>query len=286
MHGYHDAPELRHGANRAVGATSALKGADPLLVPTIARFNVAPVKSIGLHHPEELRLERHGAAGDRCFYLIGATGELFTGAKHGPLVRIRSEVDEDARRLTLRFPDGAVVEGSTDARGDAVTTDFWGRRVSGAEVPGPWSRAISDYAGAEVRLVRPDRPGDARDSLPVSLLSRASAAELAERSGDDAPRDSRRFRMLVELDGCSPYEEDTWDGRRLRLGEALVKVMGPIPRCLVTTQDPGSGVKDFETLRAIARIRGRGAAGTLDFGVYGTVLEPGRARVGDPVALD
>jgi len=136
-----------------------------------------------------------------------------------------------------------------------------------------------------VRLVRPDRPGDARDELPVSLLSTASADELAERSSSDAPRDSRRFRMLVELNGCEPHEEDTWNGHRLRIGEALVKVMGPIPRCVVTTQGPETGVKDFDTLRAIARHRGRGADGTLDFGVYGTILEPGVARVGDEAVL-
>ncbi|MFL5767939.1 MAG: hypothetical protein ACJ758_08870 [Actinomycetota bacterium] len=41
-------------------------------MPTIARFSIAPVKSTALHHPEEIRLERHGAVGDRSFYLIDA----------------------------------------------------------------------------------------------------------------------------------------------------------------------------------------------------------------------
>ena len=90
---------------------------------------------------------------------------------------------------------------------------------------------------------------------------------------------------LVELGGCEPYEEDTWEGRRLQLGTAVVKVLGPIPRCVVTTQKPEKGDKDFATLTAIARHRGRGRNGTLDFGVYGTVLEPGVARVGAPAEL-
>jgi uncharacterized protein YcbX len=254
-------------------------------MPTIARFSIAPVKSMALAHPEEIRLERHGAVGDRCFYLIDAEGALFGGSKLGRLVRIRAAVDEREKRLRLEFPSGAVVEGSTDARGEAVTTDFWGRRTAGCVVPGPWTEALSDYAGQPLRVVRPDRPGDARDELPVSLLSLASAEKLAADSGNDRPKDSRRFRMLVELDGCAPYEEDSWDGRHLRLGEALVKVMGPIPRCVVTTQAPETGEKDFPTLAAIAEHRGRGRNGTLDFGVYGTVLEPGLARVGEPADL-
>jgi uncharacterized protein YcbX len=254
-------------------------------MPTIARFSIAPVKSTALHHPREIRLERYGAVGDRSFYLIDADGGLFGGGKLGRLVKIRADVDELAKRLRLEFPDGTVVEGSTDARADAVTTDFWGRRTSGAVVPGPWAEALSEYAGRPLRLVRPDRPGDARDELPVSLLSLASAEKLAADAGSDRARDSRRFRMLVELGDCEPYEEDTWEGRRLRLGDAVVKVMGPIPRCVVTTQGPETGEKDFPTLSAIARHRGRGRNGTLDFGVYGTILEPGVARVGEPAEL-
>jgi uncharacterized protein len=255
-------------------------------MPTVSRFSIAPVKALGLQHPERITIERYGARGDRCFYLIDREGQLFTGSRHGPLVRIRAEHDEAAHRLILTFPDGSVVDGSTDARGEPVTTDFWGRRVSGSLVPGPWSEAISVYAGKELLLARPGQPGDARDEWPVSLLSRASADALAERTSDDAPRDSRRFRMLIELEGCEAHEEDTWDGRRLRVGSALLKVMGPIPRCVVTTQDPDTGVKDFDTLRAIATHRGRGGNGTLDFGAYGTVLEPGAARVGDRATLD
>ncbi|MDP9241546.1 MAG: MOSC domain-containing protein [Actinomycetota bacterium] len=255
-------------------------------MPTVSRFSIAPVKALGLQHPEELAIERYGARGDRAFYLIDREGRLFTGSKHGPLVRIRVDHDESAHRLTLTFPDGSEVDGFTEAMGEPVMTDFWGRRVSGSLVPGPWGEAISVYIGKEVLLARPGRPGDAQDEWPVSLLSRASADELAEQASDGAPRDSRRFRMLIELDGCEPHEEDTWDGRRLRVGGALLKVMGPIPRCVVTTQDPDTGIKDFDTLRAIANHRGRGASGTLDFGVYGTVLEPGSARVGDAASLD
>src|SRR3954462_1280727 len=99
-------------------------------MPTIARFSIAPVKSMALTHPEAIRLEQHGAVGDRCFYLIDADGALFGGGKLGRLVRTRADVDERHKRLRLEFPDGAVVEASTDARGDAVTTDFWGRRTS------------------------------------------------------------------------------------------------------------------------------------------------------------
>jgi uncharacterized protein YcbX len=90
--------------------------------------------------------------------------------------------------------------------------------------------------------------------------------------------------MQFELDGCEPFEEDTWEGRLLRFGGvdgAVIRMGGQIPRCAVTTYDPDSGERDFGTLHAIKRLRGSNADGKLPFGVYAEVVEPGTVRVGD-----
>ena len=89
--------------------------------------------------------------------------------------------------------------------------------------------------------------------------------------------------MLLDLDGCAEHEEDTWDGRRLRVGEAVLRVGGPVPRCAATTRHPESGVRDLDTLRLIKGYRGVRDGEAIDFGVYALVEEPGRVRVGDPV---
>jgi uncharacterized protein YcbX len=52
---------------------------------------------------------------------------------------------------------------------------------------------------------------------------------------------------------------------------------------VVTTLDPATGRRDFPTLRVIRDYRGVNAENELEFGVYAEVLEPGEARVGDPV---
>jgi hypothetical protein len=92
--------------------------------------------------------------------------------------------------------------------------------------------------------------------------------------------------MTIELEGVDePHEEDTWRSRSIRLGEALLEVGDPVPRCVVTTLDPATGVKDFPTLRVIRGYRTPSAKGNVHFGVYADVLEPGDVRVGDPVRL-
>ncbi|MBI2238551.1 MAG: MOSC domain-containing protein [Actinobacteria bacterium] len=250
---------------------------------TVARLNVTPVKSTALHQPDEIRLEPYGAAGNREFFFVDEDGRMFTGSKHGSLVRIRAEHDPDRERITLRFPDGIVVEGDSDGRGEALLVDFYGRAVPSHVVEGPWGDALSRFAGRDVRLVRADRPGDGIDVHPVTLVSTASVEELSRHGDRDGPVDPRRFRMLVEVDGCTPHEEDTWEGRRVRLGDAVVLVGDPVPRCVVTTQDPDTGRRDFPTLRVIKEYRGTTEDQELVFGVYGEVVEPGIIRVGDPV---
>ena len=51
----------------------------------------------------------------------------------------------------------------------------------------------------------------------------------------------------------------------------------------MTTRDPDTGETDLDTLRLIKGYRGVSARQTIDFGVYGEIVEPGTVRVGDTV---
>ena len=158
--------------------------------------------------------------------------------------------------------------------------------MRGRVVEGPWSDAVSRYAGRPLRLVRADDPGAGvdRDRGTVTMVSEASLAELARHAGRDAV-DGRRFRMLIDLAGCEPHEEDSWVGGTVRVGEAVVRLHEQVARCAITTQNPETGVPDFDSLREIKRYRGTRASDgkNIDFGVFGEVEQPGRVRVGDPV---
>ena len=243
-------------------------------MPTVARINVTPVKGLGLLHPDEVELTERGVESNRRYYLIQGW-RLYNGKDHGQLVRIAPEAQNGT--LTLRFPDGRQVSGEVEL-GEAVTTNFWGRAVTGRLVLGPWSDAISDYAAESVHLVRTDEPGAGCDVHVGTVVSRASCERLGAALGAEV--DGRRFRMLFELDGTVAHEEDTWE--RVRIGEAIVRMAGPVPRCAVTTQDPDTGVRTLDTLAGIKSYRGL-RDGKLDFGVYFDVVEPGRVRVGDAV---
>lgn len=253
-------------------------------MPSVTRLSITPVKSMHLWHPDEVRLERFGVLENRRFYVAEPGGTLFNNSKHGPLMRIRAEYDPASERLALHFPDGRVVAGDATAVDGEVDTNFFGRWASGHILP-EYSDALSDYVGRPVVLARTENPGDASDSAPVSLYSRASADELDRRSRLDQPHDRRRWRMLVEVDGVVPHEEDTWLGSAVAVGSAVIRVLRPVARCVITTKDPDTGIKDFDTIAAITAYRGLREGKKADFGVYADVQTPGTVRVGDPVEV-
>jgi uncharacterized protein len=248
----------------------------------VARLNIAPVKGTRLVHPERVTIEPYGVLENRRFHFVTAKDRLFSGARHGPLVAIESRYDSDREWLELRFPEGSAAAGPADVLGEPVTTVMWGRDVPGHELEGPWAEAVSTRVGEPVRLVRSDRPGDAVDSHAVSMVSTASVEELSRRANSNGIVDSRRFRMLIEIGGLEPHEEDQWIGGAVQVGEATVRVVRPDPRCVVTEQDPETGVRDFDTRKAILAYRPN-LDRDANFGVYADVLEAGTVRVGDGV---
>ena len=201
-------------------------------------------------------------------------------------MRVVSEADRDGRVLALRFPDGTVVAGEVEP-GEPVETGFFGRPVQGHLVDGPWSQALSDFAGARLRLIRADEPGAGSDRGArgtVSLVSAASLERLAAEAGVDAV-DGRRFRMLFTIDGVAAHEEDGWVGRDVAVGDAVLRPNGLVGRCAVTTQDPDTGVPTLDTLHLLRAYRGDVPTDEpLPFGVWGEVVRPGRVAVGDSVA--
>ncbi|HEY6567832.1 MAG TPA: MOSC N-terminal beta barrel domain-containing protein [Actinomycetota bacterium] len=255
-------------------------------MPTLERINVTPVKGMALHHPDRVEITSAGIPGDRRFYLVGASGKMVSGSTFGSLVRIVADHDPQTEELSMRFPDGTVVAGRADHLGEAEVTDFFRRPVAAHAVDGPWSEAVSEYLGTAVRLLRTDHDGEAVDVLPLTVISTASVRDLAERGHHDGSLDSRRFRINLELDGCGPYDEDSWDGETVGIGEVRLRIEGAIPRCLVTNQSPDTGTKDWNTLTQIAKYRPRiKGDGGLPFGMYGTVVQPGVAHLGDTVQV-
>jgi uncharacterized protein YcbX len=252
-------------------------------MPTVALFSIAPVRSLGLQHPTQIDVTEVGVVEDRRFFLSDDQNRLVDRIVVGRLVQVEAKTDPGATRLWMRFPDGTVIDDEVRL-GEAVETPIHGRTGIGRVVLGPWGDALEAIAERPIRVIRCDQPGGTRRGNPTSIVSDGSLRELARQAGVDDV-DGRRFRMLINLEGAEPHEEDTWVGRRIGIGDAVLQVSKPDARCAITTQDPDTGMRDLDTLRTIIGYRGLREGKHADFGVLADVVRPGRIRLGDAVTL-
>jgi uncharacterized protein YcbX len=257
--------------------------------PTIAWISIAPVKAMAMQSLTEAEITTAGIPGDRRFAVLDAEGRLVNGKRIGPLATIRPEISPDGGRLALVFPDGTRTEAPVERDGQ-VEGRFFGRPRAAHRLRGPFDDALSAWARSPIRLVELDRPGDGVDraelGAAISLADVAALAELAYAGGLDEPLDARRFRMTLGITSVRAWAEDAWLERDVVVGDAVVRPAGNVGRCAVTTHDPDTGRADVDTLGLLARIRGDLATSEpLAFGVWATVVQPGRVRLGDRVEV-
>jgi uncharacterized protein YcbX len=280
------------------------------LIGTVRELWRYPVKSMGGEQLRVCDVGPDGVPGDRGWALRDEDAGEIRGAKKMPaLLGCRasylSEPSGDSLPpAEIVFPDGTTaVTGEPElAKRLAALT---GRRVTvwprqsadkrdfhrrGAPDNPDFEQELRDIFG---RL--PDEPlpdinmfpaeileftsplGTFFDVAPLHVLSTASLAALAHPQAD-----RRRFRpnVLVETAaGIDGFVDAGWIGRDLLVGDAVLHVDLPTPRCSMVGRAQPDLPADPSVLRSVVR------DAKQNFGVYVSVTRPGRVAVGDRVML-
>jgi uncharacterized protein YcbX len=124
------------------------------------------------------------------------------------------------------------------------------------------------------------RGGPFFDAFPILLVTRSSIGSAAAAT-PESEVDVRRFRpnLLVDTEEPGSFPEQAWIGRRIRIGDAVLKIQSTCVRCVMTTHGFAGLPKDPRIMRTLVKE----AEGNL--GVYATIEEPGFVRAGDSVTL-
>jgi hypothetical protein len=255
----------------------------PTMPVRVSAIHATPIKSLRLESLAEAELTETGVADDRRFLLVDANDRIITQREVGALATIGAHYDGRANRLVVTLPGGELVAGEPEYR-ERYATSFYGLRMAGRLVDGPWAEAVSGVAGRDLRLIWIDEgPSLGKDQVAVSLLGEESVAAFRRHCGLPDVSEPRRFRPTLLLRGGDPHEEDSWVGKRVQAGNAVLRVDRLDPRCSLTTRNPQTGERDMDTLRLLASYRPPGEDKQIYFGVYADVEAPGTVRLGDPV---
>lgn len=233
---------------------------DVTTVGRIAALWRYPVKSMAGEELDGVEVSWHGLEGDRRWAFI-RDGQVRSGF---PWLTIRQRPELAHYRPRYAEPD----------RPDASQTLV--RTPSGGELDAA-DPALAAELGPGVRVIKQER--GTFDTLPLSLLTTQTLADVGRLVGTDLAVERFRPNLVVEGAGRG-FAEDAWVGQVLRVGGLRMRLDMRIQRCAVITVDPVTLRRDPAILRAVTREHDACVA------VCGSIVEPGRIEVGDPVELE
>ena len=204
----------------------------------LSHIAVHPVKAL-----DPVTLERVGITdiggldNDRACAIVTGDGEYLNGKRTDAVHRIRADIDIEQRQLLLDAGGSAPAASEFHLDRDRTAIESW----------------LSAFFDEPVTL-ETDRGGSLTDGVIYgdedqtgpTLVSAATLRELSSWYDDIEPDEMRlRLRPNLVVAGVPPFWEDRLvadGGRALRIGGVRLEVTHPVPRCVVPTRDPHTGV--------------------------------------------
>jgi hypothetical protein len=199
------------------------------------------------------------------------------------LARVALKFDDVNRRLSITFPDGRRVEHGLDSEGRAALCQAVAHYMIGL----PESPLKGHPEKLPLTLVGDLAAQRFHDTAAgrTTLYSAESLDAVADALGA-AQVDGRRFRANVVIDGCDPWEELTWVGKRVRVGVGgrglEFDVVKTVTRCIATHANPVTGERDHDVMNTLTRSFRQEAP---TFAVSLLALGPGEVHLGDQVTV-
>ena len=186
------------------------------------------------------------------------------GSKAPGLMAIESYFDETTNRLTLSHPDKKQITFCPDTESDILID---------------WTKdLIPDGRSGSVKLIRAKVAAMTdTEYQSITICSSSSHSSLASEMGLDLSK--KRWRGNLWIDELEPWEEMTWIGKIVQIGSVQFDVIENVQRCMATTANPETGVRDADTLGALK------AHGHQNFSVYAIDKNNGDLRLGDKLRV-
>jgi len=252
-------------------------------------------------------VDQRGVVGDRAYALIDDETRKVVSVKRPKRWGRMFELAAVTRDGTVQvcFPDGTSTAIGDTALAGRLSA-FLERAVSVASTPPPastfdevWMRELKN----DIDPFVPSRVEDGEEMIDngqfmavngnffnfgaIHIVTTSSTGRLSELA-PGRRFDPYRFRpnLVVQTEG-EGFVENDWSGKTMSIGDVRLRVLMPVPRCVMTTLSQGGVPADREVLRTIAQ-HNTLDIGTATFpclGVYADVSSQGRICVGDPVTV-
>jgi len=261
-------------------------------MPHVAALYRYPVKSFTPEACDVLTVLDEGRiAGDRVLGLRFANSGVaddvwskkhqFVALVNTPgLARLTLRFDEKRLRLQISLENAVLVDEALDENGRqriAATIENYVLRQDENPLSAHPDRLPLRLVGDGVTSRYQDN-----EAGQITLHSRESLAAIAA-AVSKPDLSELRFRSNIAIEGLAAWEEQSWVGRKIRIGEVTFEVVTPKGRCLATHANPDTGERDLPILETLVRAFNQEKP-TFAIGMV-TSGPGGRIHVGDKVGL-
>ena len=261
----------------------------------IENIYIYPIKSCKGIPLTRAEAQARGLACDRRWMLVNEEGLFLTQRKYPKMALISVAVNQETEELKVEAPghETMVIDDQRDRLEETITASIWKDNTPAYLFQPSVNEWFSKVLGQPVRLVKQSdalRQVDTdyselgqdvsfADGFPYLLTNTSSLEDLNKRL--ENPVSMSRFRPNLVLTHPQAFIEDTW--KSLTVGDVGFAVKKPCARCVLTTVDPKTGLRDEkrEPLNTLAGFRTQ--AGGVMFGQNLVVSQPGWIAVGDKV---
>ena len=239
----------------------------------ISGLTIYPVKSLQGIELESAELTPHGLANDRRFMVVRANGRFVTQRDLSRLALVQTSLDEDGVVLSMDG-HGCVTVPFLAAGGERIDTKVWGDKCEtvdqGEDISSWLTQALESSSRLHLVRMAPDfiRPQGQPENLgektsthfadaaPFLVANESSLEvlnqELEKRGHSPVPMN--RFRPNIVVRGLAPFAEHAI--AELSSENYCLKLCHPCQRCVVTTIDQATGIKnpDHQPFRTLGEI--------------------------------
>jgi uncharacterized protein YcbX len=192
--------------------------------------------------------------------------------RNAKVAALKTRFEETTGLLTITAPDGftlaanALTPAGQTEIGDYLTAYLGDEARYGAGQQPPKFHFAPNHSFCDHR------------TQVISLIGLGSLRALETAAG--AARDKRQFRANIYIEGIAAWEEFSWIGKTIRIGEVTAIVQERIDRCAATSVNPDTAERDANPVKELQQNFGH-----VDLGIFAEVLVPGIIRPGDVIQI-
>ena len=262
---------------------------------SLSQLNIYPIKSLGGISLQSAIVEERGLQYDRRWMLVDQQNNFITQRLHPKMALLKVEINNDL--LTIKHKQNKLSPLTIRPLpydDEEIKVQIWDDNVTALKYNSDTNNWFTEAIGVKCSLVyMPDstkRKVDPNyttnkfvgfaDGYPFLIIGEESLNDLNKRLEEPVPMN--RFRTNFVFNGGKSFDEDNW--KIIKIGDMVFHSLKPCPRCVITTIDQNTGMKDKEPLKTLASFRQKD--NMVMFGMNLVAEGTGKVNVGDEIKIN